>query len=295
MKSYYSIIRFVNNPLSRENLAIGMILISGNNIFYKFSKEKIALSHKINNSNSKLLDYTIKKISDFIDFQLKEEVSLFSKDVAINLEYLNRLSIYNNGFIQFDNPSVLHMDFNIDSFNGFFKKYIQLNLKPQSKNIIDRTFSRTIKKVFFEPLHNVIDLNYKLKKEQIPNLFFDYTLDGIGVNGSVYSVKSIDLNSEKPIDNFRHDISDFESLNHRLNLFSEQNSLDVKGNEHYLVIDPYRGSKSSYHKLYEILIEQNDSIYPYSIIDTNKLPSVAKSIKNSKSIIKFSDFVKQLD
>ena len=44
MKSYYSIIRFVNNPLSKENLAIGMIVISGGKVFYKFSQEKINIT-----------------------------------------------------------------------------------------------------------------------------------------------------------------------------------------------------------------------------------------------------------
>ncbi|MBP0904785.1 hypothetical protein ACFSKN_13025 [Mariniflexile gromovii] len=293
MKSHYSIIRFVNNPLSKENLAIGMILISNNKLFYKFSKEKINLAHKINNSNGNLLDYTIKKISDFIDFQLKEEVCLFSKEVSVNLEYLNRLSIYNNGFLQFDNPMLLNLDFDNEKFNNFFKKYIELNLKPQQKAVIDRTFIRTIRKVFYEPLYNVIDLNYKIKKEQIPNLFFDYTLDGIGVNGSVYSVKSIDLNSEKPIDSLRHEISDLESLNYRLDLFSKENNLNFHDNSHYLVIDPYKGSKSSYHKLYEILMEQNDNDYPYSIIGTDSLPLIASNIKNSNSIIKFSDFIEK--
>lgn len=295
MKSYYSIVRFVNNPLSKENLAIGMILISENNVYYKFSKDKIALSHKINNSNSNLLDYTIKKISDFIDFQLKEEVSLFSKEVSVNLEYLKRLSVYNNGFIQFDSPSVLHMSFNSSSFNDFFKKYIELNLKPQKKQVIDRAFKKTIKKVFFEPLQDVIDLNYKVKKEHIPDLFFDYILDGIGVNGSIYSVKSIDLNSEKPLDSIRRDISDLESLNYRLNIFSKEYSLDAGNANHYLVIDPYKGSKSSYHKLYNILKEQKASDYPYSIIDTNSLPSVTNAIKSSKSISKFSDFLESVN
>jgi hypothetical protein len=295
MKSYYSIIRFVNNPLSKENLAIGMILISGNNVYYKFSKDKIALSRKINNSSSNLLDYTIKKISDFIDFQLKEEVSLFSKEVSVNLEYLKRLSIYNNGFIQFDSPSILHASFSSSNFNDFFQRYIELNLKPQRKKIIDRTFNRTIKKVFFEPLRDVIDLNYKVKKDQLPNLFFDYTLDGIGVNGSVYSVKSIDLNSEKPIDTIRRDISELESLNYRLNLFSKEYSLDCDKSNHYLVIDPYKGSKSSYHTLYEIMMEQKGKDYPYSIIDTNELPSVTENIKRSDSIIKFSDFLERVN
>lgn len=290
MISYYSIIRFVNNPLSKENLAIGMIVISDGNVFYRFSKEKIALAHKINSVNSSLLDYTVKKISDFIDFELKEEVSLFSNDISINLEYLKRLSVYNNGFIQFDNPSIIHTEFNTSTFSSFFKKYIELNLKPQSKKVIDRAFNNAIRKTFSEPLKDVINLNYKLKKEQIPDLFFDYTLDGIGVNGSIYSVKSIDLNSEIPIDTIRRNVSDLESLNYRLNLFSKEHSLSSDEN-YYLVIDKYMGNKPSYQRLYEMLLDQNNKEYPYKVIGTEELPNVTASIKNSESIMKFTDFL----
>ena len=292
MKSYYSIIRYVNNPLSKENITIGMVLISENKVFYKFSKDKINLAHKISASHNNLLDYTVRKLSDFIESQIKREVSLFSDDVNVNIKYLERLSIYNNGFLQFDKPYALNLYLDENKFNLFFKKYIELNVKQPQKAVIDRSFRKTIKKVFYEPLHNVIDLNYKVKKEQIPNLFFDYTLDGIGVNGSVYSVKSIDLNSEKPIDTLRREISDLESLNYRLDIFSKDNSLEVKNNTHYLVIDPYKGKKPSYHKLYEILIEQNNDDYPYSVIGTNSLASVTNTIKKSDSIIKFSDFIK---
>ena len=295
MKSYYSIIRFVNNPLSKENLAIGMIVISGSNVFYKFSKEKVGFTHKINSNNTKLLEYTIDKISNFIDEQLKEEVSLFSKEVHLNFEYLNRLSIYNNGFLQFDKPSVINLRFDNEKFISFFKKYIELNLKETKKDVIDRSFKNTIQNVFHKPLKNVIDLDYKVRKEQIPNLFFDYTLDGIGVNGSVYSLKSIDLNSEKPLDSFRRDISDLESLNYRIDLFSKENDLDSENNQHYLVIDPYKGSKTSYHKLYDILMEQDNDDYPYTIIDTASLPAVTKNIKDAQSIIKFSDYLETID
>jgi hypothetical protein len=295
MKSYYSIIRFVNNSLSKENLAIGMIVISGNKVFYRFSREKINITHKINSNNSNLLEYTVEKISSFIDLQLKEEISLFSREVNVNLEYLNRLSIYNNGFLQFDKPSVINLEFDEVIFNNFFKKYIELNLRETKKVIIDRSFKNTVERVFYEPLIDIIDLDYKIKKEQIPNLFFDYTLDGIGVNGSVYSLKSIDLNSEKPLDSFRRDISDLESLNYRIDLFSKENNLDSENNQHYLLIDPYRGSKSSYHKLYDILMEQDNNDYPYTIIGTNLLPSVTREIQNATSIIKFSEYLETID
>lgn len=126
MKSFYSIIRLANNPLSKENLAIGLIMISNNKVYYKFSNPKIQLVEKISPLNFKLLEYTIDKINNFIRKEIEQEVSLFSDDHKVNFEYLKRLSIYNNGFIQFDNPSVINIDFDEVKFNDFFHKYIDL-------------------------------------------------------------------------------------------------------------------------------------------------------------------------
>ena len=90
MKSFYSIIRFVNNPLSKENLAIGLIMISNDKIFYKFSNEKIQLVNKINPLNFKLLEYTIDKVTNFIKSELENDISLFSDDNKINLESIDK-------------------------------------------------------------------------------------------------------------------------------------------------------------------------------------------------------------
>ncbi|WP_044208407.1 hypothetical protein [Flammeovirga sp. OC4] len=293
MKSYYSIIRFVNNPLSKENLAIGIILVSKSKVYYKFSDQKIRFSKNINSSNAKLLDYTIKKVSDFIDSEFRKDISLFSQDNSIYIDYLKRLSIYNNGFLQFDNPKALNLEFNSISFENFYQKFIEIKYKKISKETVDKSFENTIKKVFHEPLKGLIDLDYKIKKQEIPNLFFNYTLDGIGVNGSIYSVKSLDLNSEKPIDTFQREISDLESLNYRLDLFSKENLSNPNSDNHYLVVNEYKGRKDSYQKLYEILKSQNDLSFPYSVISTDELPTLTKKIKSSESIIKFSDFIKK--
>ncbi|NRS90517.1 hypothetical protein HNQ02_003461 [Flavobacterium sp. 7E] len=292
MKSFYSIIRFVNNPLSKENLAIGLIMISNNKVYYKFSNDKIQLVSKINPLNFKLLEYTIDKINNFIKNELEKEVSLFSDDNKVNFEYLKRLSIYNNGFLQFDNPSIINIDFDEVKFNEFFHKYIDLVIKPADKKIVDNTFSRIIKDTFQEPLKDIININYKVKKATIPNLFFDYNLDGIGYNGIIYTVKSIDLNSDKPIDQIRKDISEFESLNPRIDLFGESNNFPPNKNKHYLVIDKYEGQKASYKELYEILSGQKSSDCNYKLINSNDLKDVTSEIKKNNAH-KFSELIEK--
>jgi hypothetical protein len=294
MKSFYSIIRFVNNPLSKENLAIGLIMISNDKIFYKFSNDKIQLVNKINPLNFKLLEYTIDKISTFIKSELENDISLFSDDNKVNVEYLKRLSVYNNGFLQFDSPSVINIDFDEIKFNDFFHKYIDLVIKPIEKKVIDNRFSKIVNEVFREPLREIINIDYKVKKAEIPNLFFDYKLDGIGYNGIIYTVKSIDLNSEKPIDQIRNDISELESLNSRIDLFGKSKGFQPEYNKHYLVIDKYNGKKRSCNELYEILSSQNPDDYKYQLINSNDLKDVTSDIKKANAH-KFTDLISSIN
>ncbi len=294
MKSFYSIIRFVNNPLSKENLAIGLIMISDKKIHYKFSNEKIQLVNKINPVNYKLLEYTVEKIDKFIKDEIENDISLFSDDSKVNFEYLKRLSIYNNGFLQFDNPSIINIDFDEVKFNDFFHKYIDLVISPVAEKVIDNRFSKTVNKVFREPLKNIINIDYKVKKAEIPNLFFDYKLDGIGYNGIIYSVKSIDLNSERPIDQIRKDISELESLNPRIDLFGKSKGFDPNKNKHYLVIDEYKGKKASYLELYDILSKQNSDDYKYHLINSDELKDVTNDIKKTNAH-KFSDLINSIN
>jgi len=251
MKSFYSIIRYVNNSVTNENLAIGIIMISGSRIFYRFSKEKIALASKLNNSNSKLLEYALDNIRFGLDKDLENSKYLYETEHNYNLDFLNKISIYSNNFLQFDKPKGIDMNFDDHSFNNFFAKFIDIASKTRHENKEDKSFVRKVNTNFITPLKNIIDTNYKVKKGTLPKLFFDYTLDGIGVNGVLYSVKSVDINSDKSIESLRKDISDLESLNLRLDRFGEERDIKADTNEHYLVVDPYVGDKHS-HKDYMI-------------------------------------------
>lgn len=289
MKSIFSIIRFINNPLSKENIAIGLILISQGKVYFKYSNEKLQLISRINSDSYKLLDFNLDKINDSIKKDNINDIEyLFKQEQSFSKEYLERLSIYNNGMIQFDKPVGINMDFDEIKFNDFFKRYIELNLNRSNDKVINQQFDNKIKKVFRSPLKDVIDIDIKLKNGQIPSLFFDYKLDGLGVNGVLYSVKSIDLNCEKQIDSIRKEISELESLNRRIDLFGKTEGYDENKNKHYLVIDPYIGNKPSYKKLYNILSEQKEGDYPYKIINTNELENVTSEIKHSNAK-KFSE------
>jgi len=287
MKSFYSIVRFINNSLTNENISVGIIVISGEDIFYRFSEDKLSLVKKINPLNSSLLEYTIDKIKSFIEDEVVSQKPLFT-DLTFNVEYLKRLSVYNNGFLQFDAPSGINLTFDKNLFEDFFRRYIELSSSIRTKVVIDKSFALTVKKVFSEPLKNQIDIDYKVKKGSIPNLFFDYKLDGIGLNGVIYTVKSIDLNAEISLDVINKQVSELESLNHRLDLYSRALDINPAENRHYLVVDSYGGKKASYKNLYDTLSSQSPDDFSYKVITTKELAKVTADIKETKAK-KFSE------
>lgn len=289
MKSYYSLIRYFNNSLSKENIVIGLIAISTTNVFYRFSESKIKLISKFSDHRDDLLHYNVKKLRDYLDVNVKDK--LFVKENSCNLkEYIDRLSIYSNGLIQFDKPVELNMDVNEAFFNKFYDKYIG-EFKSNARNKkVDQVFVQRVENKFRKPLEHIIDIDYRIEKKIIPSLFFDYKLNGIGVNGSVYSVKCIDINSNRTLENIQKDVSELESLSYRLNKFSEDKVVHPENNQHFLVIDEYKGYDDKYAELYEALISQENDLY--KIVNSDQLDKITTKIINSGAT-KFSEFIEQ--
>lgn len=287
MKSYYSLIRYFNNSLSKENIVIGLIAISNTNVFYRFSESKMKLISKFSDNRDDLLNYNVKKLKEYLGVNVNDK--LFISENAYNLkEYIDRLSIYSNGLIQFDKPVELNMNVNEVFFNKFYDKYIG-EFKSNARNKkVDQVFVQRVENKFRKPLEDIIDVDYRIEKKIIPSLFFDYKLNGIGVNGSIYSVKCIDINSNRTLDNIQKDISELESLSYRLNRFSEDKVQHPENNQHFLVMDEYKGYEDKYAELYEALISQENEMY--KIVNSNDLDSITAKIINSGAT-KFSELI----
>lgn len=287
MKSYYSLIRYFNNSLSKENIVIGLIAVSPTNVFYKFSESKISFITRFYDNKNKLLNFNIKKISEVLELNSRD--NLFVEENTDSLRtYLDRLAIYNNGIIQFDKPVELSVNIDEPFFSKFYDKYIG-DFRASTKHIKkDEVFYDRLNSHFRKPLEGVIDIDYKMEKKVIPSLFFDYKLNGIGGNGSIYSVKCIDINSNRTIDTIQKDISELESLSFRLNDFSKQLVEHPEQNKHYLVIDQYRGEDDKYLELYNTLSSQENGLY--QLINSNQLEEItAEIIKAGTS--KFSELI----
>ena len=287
MKSFYSIVRFYSNSLSKENIAIGLLMISDGKLFFRFSEDKIDFVSKLNPSSSKLLNFSLSQIKNsLIEPTLKHE-KLIVDDELFNLSYLERLSNYNNGILQFDKPILINQTYNEDKFNSFFSKYISVIKEKEIEISLNNSiFYNQIKSSFYDPLKDIIDVDKTIKKKEIPSLYFNYHLDGIGVNGAITTVKAVDINSNKPLNQIQKIISEFESFNMHIDKFGRSKNINDPS-RHYLVMDKYIGNKVSYLDLYTILADKANFDF-YQLVGTNDINKIVEEVRIKKSK-KFSE------
>ena len=286
MGSYYSILKFVNNAISGENISLGLISISGDQVFFKYSKSKLAIANKLNSEAKKLLSFNLNKLEEFLSFELKDQSDkLIQFDKSIDLDFLNRLSNYNNGLIQFSQPSFIKTSVTADVFNAFFIQFINGMDEVKEKLIEIPSLKNNISKGLYEPLKGKIDVDYTLKKEKFPSLFFDFHFDSLGANGALYGSKSIDFNTKK-VNQIRYEMAEYESVIERMKRFATSKSINGDHKFH-IITDAYSGNSTSYNELYSML--ENKEIMPYfELIDSKNLNKIVKIVEN-KNASKFSD------
>lgn len=291
MESYYSILRFVNNPVSNESIAVGLIFICQDQVYFKYSEQKINFVKKLNPAVSKLFDFSIDQLNSYIrkDSSVSTEM-LFQFPKNINSNFLNRLADYNNGILQFSKLAFIKDNVDQEIFLDYFRKFINNSVGEQKQTEGDHIslLKSKIEKSFYAPLKDKIDVEYTLKKKSLPSLFFDYKLDGVGVNGSMYATKSIDFNSNKPLVQIKSEISEFESVIERLNKFAESKNIPNLRPQYNLIVDPYHGNSPSTSELYSLLKEENMPFF--KLISSDDIDELVRQYIKNK-VKKFSDYL----
>lgn len=290
MRSYYSVLKYVSNPLSDESISLGLLMVSQNNAFYKKSEKKLELLKKLNSRAYKLVDFSLKQFDKFIGYENSIKESFIASNNNIDSEYISKLSSYNKGLLQFSKPSPIESEITEEVFEKYFRSYIDVEEQHKKLKQPDSEFFVKVKNQLYSPLINQVDVDYTLEKNRIETLYFDFHFDALGVNGALYSAKVIDFNNEKSAQDIRHKISDYESVIERLKSFAYRK--DINGDHNfYLISDPFKGSKPSYNDLYSIISQTNMPFFKLATSD--EIGSFVSQIKNNNAH-KFSEELEKL-
>ncbi|WP_373521106.1 hypothetical protein, partial [Aquiflexum sp.] len=183
-----------------------------------------------------------------------------------------------NGILQISKPAYIKKDFDESSFKLYFDKLIGKDKEELKMVNVPSLFQIEIEQKLHKPLKEQIDVNYTLKQSSLPSLFFDYHFDGLGYNGAMYGIKSIDLNASKPIANIQSEIAEFESVIDRLNKFAKNRNINGDS-QYFLIMDAYMGKNLAYNDLYSILKD----IPSFKLVSSEDIPPIVKDIKKNKA------------
>ena len=126
MKCFISILFVQTNSISREKIAIGLFAISGTEVFFHYSQEKMGMIKKYYLNvykqalfSIKLIENRLENVDSGVVSELHEgKKSAFSEESIL---YLNK---YSKGVLQFDAPKPYAGILADDTFKNIFESFI---------------------------------------------------------------------------------------------------------------------------------------------------------------------------
>lgn len=223
MNTYYSVIFASINSIISERLSIGLVMVSDNRVWFRYSPKKLSLMKQFFSDEAFLLlktslknvENTAKSIS--LDKKSGEDelFSFTSKNQhAFSVEYLRYLSRYSNSTITFNEPVKIDIIAEDNLFSHLYEEFVFVETEEHNKI----SSIETVKMQLYPAIKKHVNWNRRIETGTIPGLIISVELDFIGKN-------------EKPVIG---KITDFNQPNYHLdaslsNLFVLMKTLEANG------------------------------------------------------------------
>ena len=278
MEAFYTIIKIAPNPVSGDNISIGLLLQDANKFWLHFSDEKKLIAKRLLGRED-----TIDFITRQIELRVEEANNSFSENTLFHIknflssDEVSRLSTYFNGILRFSEPSFLNDTITEEKFIKLFKLLIDKTYqkeKPQPDNK-EIEFREMIQSKLIERVQTIVHTNIELTPEKLPGLYYNFNVDCIGLNGAFVGAKAIPFH--KKYETIDKELSHYFGLISLLNLkYSDRNSRE----DNYFVIgDEPAEVNSKEHKIWEN-IRSNPAI---TLIHSEEADKVADKIEETKA------------
>jgi len=208
MTTYYSIISAHIRPEIGEKISLGLLLVSGKNIFLSISKTKLSITKEL------LPDYMyhgvkneIKGIQGTYNKFVKDN-SLFQneKPELLTESHINYLSNYKNNVVGFSTPQKMSIQVDKVVFNKLYTQFIdnelfEIEIDENSKSI------EKFRRDFVPQLSHYYNVNFTVDNTILEDAIIPLKFDLVGKNEVGVFAKSIDLERRKY--NVEHDVNAF--------------------------------------------------------------------------------------
>jgi hypothetical protein len=187
MNTYYSVIFASVNSIISERLSVGLIMIEGERIWFRYSKTKLqAMRQFFSNEAYYLLKTSLKNIAITANIEQEEELTvvndLFNFEEktlhTFSFEYLRYLSRYSNSTLTFNEPVKIDVEASDLLFEHLYREFIfeEPELTEKTSNI------ETVKRKLYPQINKRVNWDYRIETGAIPGLIMSVELDFIGKN-----------------------------------------------------------------------------------------------------------------
>ncbi|MDJ0366320.1 DUF3037 domain-containing protein [Hymenobacter sp. H14-R3] len=204
--AFYTLLRVVPNPASGEAVVVGLVLFDGTRHEIQISTRKLRLALLFAKHAETTIRYAVRQIEARVeaDTNVRRQAILAGclpePSRLMNWSDWEYLARYSNGMVRVDslmNVALFSDDDVTTVFNQLYTNLVDSNEQVKHhrvKPLVKKSIRTLIQRVQSQ-VHTNINLTPKL----LPDLFFNLSLDCLGMNGSLIGAHSL------PIDQLRID------------------------------------------------------------------------------------------
>lgn len=276
MNTFIAPLFIQTNPLSLEKIVFGLLGVSDQAIYFHTSDHKLSVAEQL--LGKPILQFvktSLRSLRETVKQQNKAfKQDLFGKAMsAFNASYINTLSQYSNGLLQFGEPMPVAGGLSRTQFADLYEKFVGEPYNPAASG--RGAFARLVKKTLDVPgLHEKANINYQLKPGKIKGLLKPINVTLLTTHNVLIVYQQVDFTNTEAV--IANNLYEYEAVADVLNAYSEA---EFQRPGQFKIIAEAPPAHSPQRKQFETIKEVKQTIF--SVITPQQLTEEAQIIASN--------------
>ncbi len=203
MKTFYSILSINIRPEINERLSVGLIMIFGERVFFRYSSSKLSIIQRLTN---KEIHKATQNYLKLVEISVQSNKMIYSNNDLLGLkveskydrlfseQYIEYLSKYNNNLVSFSKPNFVELEVNDRIFDALYNKFVgsfEDEKEQEPVKQIDR-----FKRQYYPKVKTYFNIEHEINSNQYSGLITPVKIDLMGKNEIEVFGQSIDFDKK---------------------------------------------------------------------------------------------------